>query len=338
MKGFLRILVCTLLLIISLASCTVENNVNNAVTDDILKIHYIDVGQADCIVIQLPHNKTAIIDGGNKGDFEVIDKYLQSLGIKTIDYLIATHPHEDHIGSLPLLIKSYSVGAVYMPKVTANTKVFEDMLLEIKAKGLRINIAEAGVKLIDMDDIKLSIIAPNNIKYDELNEYSAVVKLIYKSTSFLFTGDAEAISEKEMLNNSYDIKADVLKVGHHGGRSSTTKDFLRKVAPKYAIISVGKDNDYGHPHRETIERLKASGADIYSTDEQGTIVAISDGSIITINKNTAVPSLQYIGNKNSKVFHRRNCKGLPKEDNQIIFTSREAAIKADYKACTKCKP
>lgn len=311
-----------------------------------VKVHFIDVGQADSILIQLTDGKTVLIDGGNRDDAAVIDNYLQAQKVKTIDYLIATHPHEDHIGALPYLIKNYAIGSIYMPKVTANTKIFEDLLTQIKTKGLKINTAKAGVNLIDSGDTKLSLLAPNGTNYDETNEYSAVAKLVYKDTSFLFTGDAEAVSEKEMLKAGYDIKADLLKVGHHGGRTSTGMAFLAKVAPKYAVISVGKGNDYGHPHSETLQRLQQIGAKVYRTDELGTIVASSDGRNITINKspsptvsNKPVATVkQYIGNKNSKVFHLPSCRALPNPENQVKLSSREEAINDGFKPCGICKP
>lgn len=301
MKRFKRIfaIAYVILLIISLTSCANQGDLPEVIVKEkansseveqtaepssVLKVNFIDVGQADCILIQLPDGKTILIDGGNREDSQVIDNYLKSKAVKTIDYLIATHPHEDHIGSLPFIIKNYNIGAIYMPKVTANTKIFEALLTEIKAKGLKINTAAAGLKLIDREDIKLSLLAPNSSKYKEANEYSAVAKLVYKDTSFLFTGDAEAVSEGEMLKANYDLKSDLLKVGHHGGRTSTSLAFLKKVSPKYAVISVGKDNDYGHPHKETLDRLKQIGAQVYRTDELGSIVATSDGNKITIDK------------------------------------------------------
>ncbi|HYE11131.1 MAG TPA: hypothetical protein VEF53_13205, partial [Patescibacteria group bacterium] len=164
------------------------------------------------------------------------------------------------------------------------TKIFEDLLLSIKTKGYKINTATAGVKIIDTKDTQLTILAPNSTEYDDLNNYSAVAKLVYMDTSFLFTGDAEDVSEKEILKNYDDLKVDVIKVGHHGGRTSNTKDFLAKAAPDFAVISVGKDNDYGHPHTETLERLSALNMKIFRTDEQGTIVASSDGFSVTIDK------------------------------------------------------
>lgn len=360
-KTFRNVMVfCILLLSIFFSSCSSQVDTAPAPTKDnvkadtvqentnapsLIKVHFIDVGQADSIFIQLSDGKTILMDGGNRGDAEVIDKYLQSLNIKTIDYLLATHPHEDHIGSLPEIVKNYEIGSVYMPKTTANTKVFEELLLTIKAKGLKINTAAGGLKLIDTKDTKLTLLAPNSSSYDEINEYSIVAKLVYKNTSFLLTGDAEAVSEGEILKGNYDIKSDLLKVGHHGGRTSTGKEFLEQVAPKYAVISVGKENDYGHPHKETMERLSSSGIQIYRTDELGIIIASSDGSSILMNQkpsmqaiNVPAASKQYIGNKNSKVFHLSSCSSLPKAENQVRLEDREKAIVEGYRPCQICKP
>ncbi|MDF2891607.1 MAG: fold metallo-hydrolase [Clostridia bacterium] len=350
-RKYSMILAVILLLLISiLSSCSVESTVNpeqptTQKPTAALKVHFIDVGQGDSIFIQLANGETVLIDGGNKADAEVIMNYLQSLNVKMIDYLIATHPHEDHIGSLPAIIRDFSIGSIYMPKVTANTKIFEDLLLSIKAKGYKINTAAAGVKIIDTKETQLTILAPNSAEYDDMNNYSAVAKLVYRNTSFLFTGDAEDVSEKEILKNNYDLKADVIKVGHHGGRTSNTEDFLSKAAPDYAVISVGKDNDYGHPHAETIERLSALNLKIFRTDEQGTIVASSDGNSVTIDKapiavksSSTLSSEFYIGNKNSKIYHLTTCSGLPKLENQVKLTSKSEAQSGGYEPCKICKP
>lgn len=336
----LLLLIC--LLTAQVTACSIPYQVEAA---GILKVHFLDVGQADCIFIQLPDGKTVLIDGGNKEDWTFINKYLQNQKIKTIDLLIATHPHEDHIGSLPNVIKGYQIGNIYMPKATANTKVFEDLLLAIKSKGYKINTAAAGIKAVDTKDVKLSFIAPNSTSYDELNNYSAVVKLTYKNNSFVFAGDAEDISEEEIMKKGIDLKADVLKVGHHGGRTSTTKRFLAKVSPKYAIISVGKDNDYGHPHKETITRLKEQKLETMRTDELGTIIAAADGEIISFEKKPSgagtaakVVSSYFIGNINTKKFHKPSCSSLPSPANQVKFTTKTKAQDGGYQPCQKCKP
>jgi competence protein ComEC len=349
-KYSISVVIVLLIVMSILSGCTAQSEMTPVVSaiqasSDVMKVHFIDVGQGDCTLIQLADGKNILIDGGNRADSAVITKYLQSQNVKSIDYLIATHPHEDHIGSLPDIIKSFDIGSIYMPKVTANTKIFENLLLSIKAKGYKINTATAGVKIIDANGTKLTVIAPNSSEYSELNNYSAVLILTYLNTSFLFTGDAEDVSEKEMLKTNTDLKADVIKIGHHGGRTSTTKEFLAKVAPKYAVISVGKDNDYGHPHSETMDKLSANKLQIFRTDEQGTIVASSDGHSVIIDKAPIISNTRqsldsdfYIGNKKSKIFHLQTCSGLPAIENQIKLTSKTEAQNSGYKPCQRCKP
>ncbi len=190
------------------------------------------------------------------------------------------------------------------------------------------------------------LLAPNSEKYDELNNYSIVTRITYKSNSFIFTGDAEQISESEMLKKGYILKSDVLKVGHHGVSTSTTTPFLTAVSPEYAIISVGKDNTYGFPSTDTLKRISDAKAQILRTDESGTIIVISDGQNITIDKKAiiapattpTVTTYNYIGNKNSKIFHLPTCSTLPQPKNQIKFSNREEAVKAGYRPCLRCKP
>lgn len=250
-----------------------------------LKVHFIDVGQADSILVQVQGGRTMLVDAGNNGDGNLVVNYLKSQGVTNIDILIGSHPHEDHIGGLDTVINGLGVGSIYMPKVNNTTKTFEDVLTAVKNKGLKVTTAAAGVQLDMGPGVKAEIFAPNGDKYEDLNDWSAVIKLTYGNTSFLLTGDAEAGSEKEMLGKGYNLKADVLKVGHHGSASSTSVDFLTKVNPKYAVISVGKDNDYGHPHKPTMQNLQARGIPVYRTDQNGTIVATSDGNSIKFNVN-----------------------------------------------------
>jgi competence protein ComEC len=234
-----------------------------------LQVHFIDVGQGDSTLVMLPNGPNMLIDGGSRAGSDKLVKYLWDLGVRKIDFLVATHPHEDHIGGLPAVIDSFSVGSVYMPRVGHNTKAFENLLLAIKNKKLTINTAKAGVKIITLPDLQADIIAPGSGSFDDLNDYSAVIKLTYKESTLLFTGDAEAIAEKQMSGN---LRADVLKVGYHGSNTSTTQAFLGKVKPTIAVISCGKDNSYGHPHKEVLDRLKLAGAEIYRTDLDGTVV------------------------------------------------------------------
>lgn len=250
---------------------------------DTLKVHFIDVGQADSILVQSPGGKNMLIDAGNNSDGEKIVSYLASQAVRSIDILIGTHPHEDHIGGMDTVINTFTIGKIFMPQVTTTTKTFSDVLTSAQAKKLKITTAKAGAKLDLGADIKLEMLAPNSKDYEEINNYSAVVKLTFGETSFLFEGDAEDVSEKELLQKKYNLKADVLKLGHHGSSSSTTTDFLKAVSPKAAIVSAGKDNDYGHPHKQTMEKLKKEGISVYRTDESGTIICVSDGKTITFN-------------------------------------------------------
>jgi len=250
-----------------------------------LSIHFLDVGQADSIFLKLPDGLTILIDGGNNDDGDDVVNYLQKQGVSRIDYLIGTHPHEDHIGGLDDVILSLEIGQIYMPQVTHTTKTFEDLLLAIKEKGKRITAAKRGVTIIDQPELKAYFLSPARNDYEELNHWSAVLKLEYGYTSFLFMGDAEEYNEFEILTmSSVRPYADLLKVGHHGSDSSTSVAFLEAVMPRYAVISVGKDNDYGHPSPVVLNRLNEHGVEVYRTDEPGTIICHSDGKIIWFDK------------------------------------------------------
>ncbi len=251
---------------------------------DKLEVHFIDVGQADCILIKTPDNKVMVIDAGNNADSDLVVNYLKNQGVRSINYVIGTHPHEDHIGGLDAVIDSFAIKNVYMPKVLHNTKTFDDVIKAVKNKGLKIKTAKAGVELNLGENIETLMMSPNKKEYEELNNYSPIIYLKYSQSKFIFTGDAEKEVEHEVLSKGYNIKADVLKVGHHGSSSSTTDEFLNSISPEYAIICVGEENKYGHPHKETIEKLSKEGISIFRTDKVGTIVAVSDGNSISFNK------------------------------------------------------
>lgn len=259
----------------------VEETPTNTVVSGELKVHYIDVGQADAILIQ-QGTEAMIIDGGNNEDEGIINSYLNNLGIKELKYVIGTHPHEDHIGSLDYIINSFKVGKVYFPKQTSTTKTFESFVGAVSNSGLKLTAPSVGDTFM-LGEAKCTVLAPNGSGYSDDNDYSIVVKVEYGSTSFLFTGDAEATSEMEMVKKGLNLKADVLKVGHHGSKSSTCANFLSAVNPKYAVVSVGKDNSYSHPNQGTMDRLKGAGVQVYRTDENSNIVATSNGTDISFN-------------------------------------------------------
>lgn len=247
-----------------------------------LKVHFIDVGQADSILLQ-QGNQFMLVDAGNNGDARVIKNYLDNQGVSELKYFIGTHKDEDHIGSADYILNSFKVGKVYFPKQTATTQTFKDFSTAVKNKGLSLTVPKPGDQF-KLGDALITVLAPKRSNYGDSNDYSIVIKASFGNTSFLLTGDAEAESEKEMLESGMDLSATLLKAGHHGSRTSTSKAFLDKVNPKYAVISAGKDNKYGHPAQETMDRFKNKGIKVYRTDEQGTIIATSDGEAITFNR------------------------------------------------------
>ena len=253
--------------------------VNNS--EDNLKVHFIDVGQGDSIFIELPNDEVMLIDAGESSEEEKVYNYITDLGYNNIDYVVGTHPHTDHIGGLEYIINNISVENIYMPKAVSTSKTYESLLNTISNKNLKVKVAKANVSIISSDNLSVNIIAPNSESYSNLNNYSAVIKIDYYNNSFLFMGDAEVLSEEEITN---DVQADVIKVGHHGSDSSSSLEFLNKVKPKYAIISVGANNQYDHPYDSILSRYESIGAQVYRTDLDGTIVATSDGTNINITK------------------------------------------------------
>ncbi|MBU3185272.1 ComEC/Rec2 family competence protein [Clostridium estertheticum] len=246
---------------------------NNMVT------HFIDVGQGDCALIQV-NNKNLLIDSGTSDSKQKLIRYLKKNNITKLDYIVATHPHEDHIGGMASVIKNFEVGEFYAPKAISSTQTFNDMIDALRSKNLKIKIATPNISLNLGSNATCIMLSPNKTTYDNLNNYSCTLKISYKNSTYLFTGDIETQAEQELIANGYDLSAQVLKVAHHGSKTSSSKEFLAKVSPKIAVISCGIDNDYGHPNRETLDRLKRLNTIVYRTDLDKTIVLISDGSKI----------------------------------------------------------
>lgn len=263
-------------LLFSLCSCDDLSFLAGNITDGKLVCHYLDIGQGDSIFIELPNSKTMLIDSGENYHGAGIISYIKSTGHNRIDYLVGTHPHSDHIGSMAYIVRNFEIGEVYMPKVSTGSKVYEELLKALKNKKLTAKSGKAGVNIIDDSDKKLKadIIAPVKLDKENLNNSSVIIKMTFNRTSFLFTGDAE---KAELASVKSDMSADVLKVGHHGSSTSTTKDFLNKVNPKIAVISCGAGNDYGHPHKNTLKLLKQADCEVHRTDREGTVSVTSDG-------------------------------------------------------------
>ena len=261
-------------------------NYKSAVSSaDTLSVSIIDVGQADCILLTL-NDKSMLIDAGNNDDYNIIHKYLEQQNVKKIDFLIGTHPHEDHIGSLDTVIKNYDIGKIYLPKVKDSiiptTKTYEDLLNAIKSKGYKAEAAKSG-KNFEFSTASVDIIAPVE-EYSDLNNYSVVLKVSYGNTVFLFMGDAEEKSEKDIIKSGVDLKADFIKLGHHGSNTSSSAAFLRAVSPKFAAISCGKNNTYGHPAKKILDKLDEQSIPYRRTDVDGTLKYVSDGVTVSIVK------------------------------------------------------
>lgn len=266
-------------LVVSKTLATADSTVQIAKGD--MQVHFIDVGQADCILIQA-EGENMLIDAGNNEDSNTVVSYLEECGVSSLTYVIGTHPHEDHIGSLDTVIQTFFIGEVFLPDVVHTTQTYEDVLQAIQEKGLSITEPVAGTSY-SLGDATFTIVAPNEDYGDDFNNWSIGIRLVHGDNTFLFCGDAEQEAEEDMCNNGLDLSADVLKVSHHGSNTATSDEFLKAVSPTYAVIMCGKDNSYGHPHQETLQKLENTGITVYRTDIDGTIQMISDGTKISVS-------------------------------------------------------
>lgn len=275
-------LILTLLIVIAYWYFNSESDATNdyIAPNGSIVVHYIDVGQGDSTLICAPNGECMLIDAGTGEAEDDLNNYLKSQNITNIKYAIFTHPHEDHIGGADMVVREYNVENVLMPDVTANTSVFERLITEIEAKNTNVIVPAVGDTYY-LGELSFTILGPCETKYSSLNNYSIALRINFGKARFLFTGDAEELSESEILaENSSAVACDVLHVGHHGSSTSTSDSFLAAASPSIAVISCGKDNSYGHPHNVTLEKLNGIQAIIYRTDLEGTIVLSSDGESI----------------------------------------------------------
>lgn len=253
-------------------------------TDEKLMISYMDVGQGDAAYINVNGNDI-LIDAGPRSNSKELLEQLKAKNIDDFELVIATHPHEDHIGGMVDVFKEYKVKSFYSPKITHTTKTYENLVKAVKDEGLKINELKGGMVIDLGNGANFEVFTPQNSNYEELNDYSPIMKLNFDKTSYLFTGDAEKIAENEALTKyKTSLDSDVIKFGHHGSSSSSSSAFIEAVSPKYGIISCAKDNKYGHPHRETLDIIKKYNIKTFRTDTDGEIILTSDGKNIAFNK------------------------------------------------------
>lgn len=252
--------------------------------DSKLMISYMDVGQGDAAYIKVNGNDI-LIDAGPRSNSKELLEQLKAKNIDDFELVIATHPHEDHIGGMVDVFKEYEVKAFYSPKITHTTKTYENLVKAVKDEGLKTKELKGGMVIDLGEGAKFEVFTPQKSEYEELNDYSPIMKLSFGDTSYLFTGDAEKLAEEEALAKyKTSLDSDVIKFGHHGSSSSSSNAFIEAVSPKYGIISCAKDNKYGHPHRETLDIIKKYNIKTFRTDTDEEIILTSDGKSINFNK------------------------------------------------------
>lgn len=333
------------------------------------QIHYIDVGQADAALV-VCDGEAMLIDGGNAEDSNLIYSYLKKHDISYLEYIVATHGHEDHCGGLSGALNAATVSTALCSVTNYDSKAFRNFISNLDKQGVSITVPEPGYTF-DIGSATASVLGPLSPS-EEPNNTSLVIKIQYGSTSFLFTGDAEYDEESEILDAGCDVSCTVLKVGHHGSSSSTSYRWLRSTAPQYAVISVGTGNSYGHPTDATLSRLRDADVVTYRTDMQGDIICTSDGTSVTFdvkrNANadtlsgagaggnhsadlpqelpteqepTASPESRYILNINTKKFHYPSCASaetISAKNRKEVTCSRDDLIEDGYTPCGNCDP
>lgn len=318
----------------------------SASNPDPMEVHFIDVGQGDATFITCGGH-TMLIDAGDDTKGTAIQNYLKKQKISKLDYLILTHPDADHIGGAPVIITKFNIDKVFVSNYEKDNQTYRKLIQSLDEKQIKALTPKVN-SVYSLGTASITILAPGK-EYDNPNDASIALLLKNGSRSFLFTGDAGEEAEQDMLETGITISADVYKVGHHGSKYSTSKDFLEAVNPFYAVISCGTDNSYGHPHAQTLNTLRTNGVMVYRTDEEGTIIASTDGKSISFNVPASetwkageptggTNELTYVLNVKTKKFHKPSCNSLPTANRQDSSESRESIIAQGYTPCQRCKP
>ena len=246
--------------------------------DKLLQVHFIDVGQGDATLITYD-GYAMLIDAGDNTQGTAIQKYLLDNNIDKLDYVIGTHPDADHIGGLDVIIYKFNCEHIIMPNISKDTKSYQDVILAIEKRNYELLYPVSGSEFY-MGEVKFTILSPKEEEYEDINDYSVVLKMEYGDISFIFAGDAGYMAMEDILDREYNLDCDVYKVAHHGSADSYNVAFLDEMSPLYMVISCGVDNDYNHPHKEIVEYIDNNNIDFYRTDEQGNIVFYTDGAKI----------------------------------------------------------
>lgn len=338
---------------------------------DKMEVHFIDVGQGDSTFIKCG-GRTMLIDAGDDTKGTAIQNYIRKQGIDHIDYLVLTHPDSDHIGGAPVIITKFGIDRVFVSNFEKDNKTYQKLIQSLDDKRLKAITPTVGSKF-PLGSAKITILAPVK-EYDNPNDSSIALLIRNGENKFLFSGDAEESAENDIVNANTDIKADVYHAGHHGSRTSTSQKFFEAVSPKYAVISCAEGNSYGHPNAETLNTFRMNGVKVYRTDEEGTIIATSDGTNIkfdvpasetwkageptgssaasstrsetaTAVKETVAETqtedtkeLTYVLNTKTKKFHKPSCSYLPTSNRRDSSESRDSIINKGYVPCKKCNP
>lgn len=340
------------------------------VTSEKMEVHFIDVGQGDSTLITCDGH-SMLIDAGDYSKGTAIQNYLLKQKITKLDYLILTHPDSDHIGGAPVIITKFEIDKVFISNYEKDNKTYQKLIQALDNKRLKYTTPEVGTQY-SLGTARITILAPNG-EYGNPNDASIALMIQNGENKFLFTGDAGEDAEQDILANGIDLSADVYKAGHHGSRTSTSQEFFKAVKPSCAVISCGEDNSYGHPHAETLNTFRMNGVKVYRTDEDGTIIATSDGKTITFNvpasetwksgepngnssvweapsqksgqqessvavEKTDTNEVTYVLNTKAKKFHKPSCNSLPTENREDTSESRETIIAQGYEPCKRCNP